>query len=188
MQERGKKGIGGWNDSHDSVKTVWSQNTTMQVENSWSTINHAWFEMTARRNTFLKEKNTTEETTVFCSINRINNIKLVVDWWSLQNGKVTWRQASSQSQAWGTLSKLQTGDSSVCNTEEPVYSRVHRSDTHGLQHLETKVEESAEWIQTEQTLPTVCTMSTSQENRKMSICFRSEITNFTILIYFKKKS
>lgn len=85
----------------------------------------------------LKEK----KTSPLCLINRINNIELAVDWWSLQNGKVTWRQASSQSQAraWGTLSKLQTGDSFICNTEEPVYSRVHKNDTHGLQHLETTV-------------------------------------------------
>lgn len=104
-------------------------------------INRTWFEMTATRFlTFLKEK----KTTLFCLINRISHNKLVVDWWSLQNGKVTWRQASSQSQAraWGTLSKLQTGDSSICNTEEPVYSRVHRSDTHALHglYLETTVE------------------------------------------------
>ena len=78
----------------------------------------------------------------YCLINRICNIKLIVDWWSLQDGKVTWRQASSQSQAraWGTFSKLHTGDSSVCNTEEPAYSRVQRGDKHVLQQLLTTVE------------------------------------------------
>lgn len=51
-----------------------------------------------------------------------------------KNGKVTWRQASSQSQAstWGTFSKLHTGDSFICNTEEPVYSGVHTHDTQNI--------------------------------------------------------
>lgn len=110
------------------MRKVWSENTQKkQVKNTWSTINHAWFEMAARKNTFLTE----HKTTPACLINRINNIELPVDWWSLQSDYVTWRQARSQLQArtWGTLSKLQTGDSFICNTEEPVYSRVHRHHT-----------------------------------------------------------
>lgn len=94
--------------------------------NSWSAINHKWFETT---DILIKKK---RETMPACLMNRIKNIEQVVDWWSLQNRKVTWRQASSQSQVrtWGTLSKLQTGASSICNTEEPVYSSVHTNYTH----------------------------------------------------------
>lgn len=99
-----------WYDS-----AVWIQNTHKQVRNSW---NHSVIHD-------LKWIN--EKRTLIWLIDRINNMELVADWWILQNRKVTWRQASSQSQAgdWGTLSKLQTGDSSICNTKEPVYRRVH---------------------------------------------------------------
>lgn len=127
---------------------TWCKQTENQV--SWSTISHKWFETTARKIPLKKT-----ETMAACWMNRINHIKLLADWWSLENMKVTWRQASSQSQArtWGTLSKLQTGASSVCNTEEPGYSRAHTNDTHGLQHLEQEV--SASVVQRKYTLPAV---------------------------------
>lgn len=84
-----------------------------------------WFEMISRKDIKQNKSN------MIGLINRINNTELVADWWFLQDGRVTWRQASSQSQAWGTMSKLQTGVSSICNTEEPVHSMVYRHYTHG---------------------------------------------------------
>lgn len=116
-----KKGTGMFK-MHDPV---WSQNTHLKKKSGSKTaeapsITYDLKWLQERTHSVKKRK-----TGLACLIERINNIELAVDWWSLQNDQVTWRQASSHSQAWGTLSKLQTGDSFICNTEEPVYRRVH---------------------------------------------------------------
>lgn len=40
-----------------STNCLITKHTKKQVKNSWSIISHAWFEMTARKNTLLTEKN-----------------------------------------------------------------------------------------------------------------------------------
>lgn len=115
------KGWKKWNVSNDVWKLFRSQNKQKkQLENRSRMI---WTEC-KNKNIFLKRKNRHPGR---YQIIRINNMELVVDWWS--RAGVTWRQASSQSHAWGTFAKLQSGACSVCNTEQPAHRGVEVTHT-----------------------------------------------------------